>query len=91
MALRRRLRVPSDLVGFISHLPPTVKQKVRNGLDAIVEDPHEGKPLRAELTGLWSLRVGRFRIIYRIEEPFLEIVAVGPRGTIYQEVGRQLA
>ena len=53
-------------------------------------NPHEGKPLRAELAGLWSLRVGRFRIIYRWFEDILEIIAVGPRESIYPAVAEKL-
>ena len=90
MPPERRLRVPPDLAKFISHLPPAIKQKVRRGLEEILEDPAEGKPLRAELAGLWSLKIGRFRIIYRPQGSFIEVVAVGPRGVIYQEIGRSL-
>lgn len=86
----RRLHVPADLVVFLRRLPPSIKQKVRAALDLLVDTPHEGKPLRGDLTGLWSLRVGRFRIIYRMAEHVLDIVAVGPRSTIYPEVLRRL-
>lgn len=86
----RRLKVPAELADFLSHLPPPVKRKVRGGLDAILKNPHEGKPLRAELTGLSSLAVGRFRIIYRPGDSLLEIVTIGPRATVYQEISRRL-
>lgn len=52
----------------------------------ILADPHSGKTLREELSGLRSFRVGRFRIIYRIAAgQEIEIVAVGPRESIYRE------
>ena len=47
--------------------------------------------MRAELQGLWSLRVGRFRIIYRVADKVLEIVSVGPRSAIYQETAEKLS
>jgi mRNA interferase RelE/StbE len=31
-------------------------------------NPYIGKPLRGELSGKWSLRIGDFRIIYTIDE-----------------------
>jgi mRNA interferase RelE/StbE len=31
-------------------------------------NPHVGKPLRGELLGKWSLRIGDYRIIYTIDE-----------------------
>ena len=31
-------------------------------------DPYLGKPLRGELSGKWSLRMGDYRVIYTINE-----------------------
>ena len=59
-----QIRVPQEIVSLISRLAPPLRKKTRAGLDALLRNPAEGKPLRAELLGLWSLRVGRFRIIY---------------------------
>ncbi len=83
-------KIPDDLKMFLSHLPPPLKGKIRASLDILLRNPNEGKPLRAELTGLWSLRVGRFRIIYRPSSQVLEIVAIGPRNMIYQTLARRL-
>lgn len=86
----RRLKADLEVVRFLRTLPPSIKQKVRGGLDALLRTPHEGKPLKAELLGLWSLRVGRFRIIYRWHESILEIIAVGPRESIYPTLVERL-
>ena len=66
-----------------------LKRKVRAALEALLEDPYAGEALRNELRGLRSYRVGRFRIIYRIGED-LELVAFGPRDSIYLETYRRL-
>lgn len=87
----RRLKLPRELADFVSGLPPVIKKKVRAGLEAILTNPQEGKPLREELAGLWTLRVGRFRIVYRIQDSLLEIVAVGPRESVYQEAALRLS
>jgi mRNA-degrading endonuclease RelE of RelBE toxin-antitoxin system len=39
-------------------------QPIRN----LETNPYIGKPLRGELSGKWSLRIGDFRIIYTIDE-----------------------
>lgn len=39
-------------------------ERVRRALLVIAEDPHQGKPLKFELKGKWSYRVGVYRIIY---------------------------
>jgi len=69
-------------------LPLGLKKKVRNALEEIREDPHLGKPLRDKLSGLWSYRVSRYRIIYRIHHRRVEIQGIdsGPRGVIYEHV-----
>jgi len=47
--------------------------------------------LRDDLEGLKSYRIGRFRIIYRVSsKKNIEIVAVGPRKSIYEETLRIL-
>lgn len=86
----RRLRVPGDVVSLIRGFHPDLKRKVRSVLDGVVADPSIGKALRDELAGLRSCRVGRLRIIYRVAGSVIEIVAVGPRPTIYQETWRRV-
>jgi len=59
-------------------------------VDALSERPDIGKPLRRELDGLWAARVGRYRVIYRWSRSRVNVVAVGPRATIYEESARLL-
>ena len=81
-----RLRVPGRIEELVRGLHPELKRKVRAGLDVIRTDPAAGKGLRDKLAGLRSLRVGRVRIIYRVApRRLIDLVAIGPRRTIYQE------
>jgi mRNA interferase RelE/StbE len=86
----RRLKVPDHVAALIRGLHPDLKRKVRSALRDIVADPAIGKLLRDELAGLRSCRVSRFRIVYRAGAAVMEIVAVGPRHTIYQETWRRV-
>ena len=84
-----RLRVPAHIVSLIRKFYPEIKKKFRAGLEYIQKEPDVGKSLKDELEGLKSYRVGRFRIIYRIStKNIIEIVAMGPRNTIYEETFR---
>ena len=86
-----RLRVPERLEELIRGLHPGLKRKVRAALDIIREDPSGGKELRDDLAGLRSFGVGRFRVIYRVApRRLIELVALGPRRTIYEETFRLL-
>ena len=89
MAPPRRLRVPHEVAALVRGLHPALKRKVRAALQAILDDPHAGKALRNELRGLRSYRVGRFRIIYRLRRD-VELVAIGPRDSIYVETYRRI-
>jgi mRNA interferase RelE/StbE len=84
------LKVPTEVRNLIRQLHPELKRKVRSALADIVEDPTCGKALREALHGYWSLRVGRSRIIYRSAKDGIEIVAIGPRDTIYEDAARQI-
>jgi mRNA interferase RelE/StbE len=86
----RRLKIPDDIAALIRGLHPDLKRRVRAALADIVDDPNVGKPLRQELAGLRSLRISRLRIIYRAAGNMVEIVAVGPRRTIYEETWRRM-
>ena len=59
-------------------LPEAVAAAVIDFLTtALVEQPHKvGKPLREELTGLWSARRGTYRVLYRIHDQPAEVVVV---------------
>ncbi len=82
----RTLKVPGGVRDLIRTLHPELKRKVRDALTDILADAACGKPLTRELEGYWSLRVGRHRIIYRPDDAGAEIVAFGPRRTIYENL-----
>jgi mRNA-degrading endonuclease RelE of RelBE toxin-antitoxin system len=86
----RTLKIPPPLRELIQPLHPHLKRKIRAALTDILVDPACGKPLKEELSGYWSLRVGQLRVIYRPDQEGVEIVALGPRRTIYADVARLL-
>jgi mRNA interferase RelE/StbE len=86
-----KLLVPDNVAALVRTLHPHLKKKVRMSLQIILADPSAGKELEEKLAGLRSLRVSRYRIIYRISPGRqIEIVAIGPRDRIYEETYRLL-
>ena len=84
-----KLRVPDEMVAFIRGCHPQLKSKIKAGLQHIVAEPESGKSLKDELEGLKSYRISRFRIIYRkSSKKIIDVVAIGPRKTIYEETYR---
>ena len=88
MAAQYKLKMSDEVRDLIRHLHPDIKQKVRTALTEIIASPSCGKSLRGELQGLHSLRVSKFRIIYRPVAQVIEIIALGPRRSIYEETLR---
>lgn len=79
-----RVEMPPEVARLIGSLHPRLKRHVRAALSTIVANPWAGKPLIRELAGLSSFRLGRARIVYRVAPGrIVEVVAVGPRATIY--------
>lgn len=86
-----RFRVPAQVAQLVRGLHPDIKRKVRAAFDrlALDADADAGKALQGDLKGLRSLRVARFRVIYRAPaRRVIEIVAIGPRDRIYEETLR---
>ncbi|HDH00604.1 MAG TPA: type II toxin-antitoxin system RelE/ParE family toxin [Nitrospirae bacterium] len=88
----RRLRMSADTAEFIRTLHPEIKRKIKASLETILKDANSGKGLRDELEGLRSFRVGKMRIVCRPAQnsKIIEVAAVGPRRTIYEETLRLL-
>ena len=86
--MKYHVLIPPLVEKTLSRFPPLLKGRIRAALEAIQEDPNLGKPLKEELRGLWSYRVNRYRIVYRIVHDRIEIqiIDIGPRAMIYEKV-----
>ncbi|MBD0330652.1 MAG: type II toxin-antitoxin system RelE/ParE family toxin [Thermoleophilia bacterium] len=70
-------------------LPGDLRDAVLEALSAIGADPEgAGKPLLGRLRGLWSARVGSYRVIYSIEGteavPSVVVRAIRHRAVAYR-------
>ena len=67
-------------------LDTATKERAAEALHNLIENPYAGKPLVGNLRGVWSLRLGGYRIIYEIKETTKEIFieAIGLRKNIYK-------
>ena len=64
----------------------SAKNRIKKAIeDKLTHNPIEfGKPLRYSLKGCRRLRVGDFRVIYKIEQETVLIVKIGHRKEIYE-------
>jgi mRNA interferase RelE/StbE len=70
----------------IPALPKTMRARIRTAIDRrLTTEPESyGKPLRYSLQSLWSLRVGDYRVIYRINGNEVVILKIGNRRDVYK-------
>ncbi|MDA1079743.1 MAG: type II toxin-antitoxin system RelE/ParE family toxin [bacterium] len=69
-----------------SKLPSVEQTRIATAIDRLAADPTLGKPLKGVLKNLWSLRIGTYRVIYRIFKEKLVVIvfAVGHRREVYR-------
>ncbi len=77
---------------LIRKLHPQLKPTIKSKIEQIRENPFIGKPLQNELSGYYSFRVKRFRIVYKIKsnENLIQIHYVGHRRDVYELLSEQL-
>ncbi len=64
----------------------SAKQRIRKAIDVkLTNAPEEfGEPLRRTLKGYWKLRVGDYRVIYKISKAAILILRIGHRRDVYK-------
>ena len=62
------------------------KQKIKHSIEIkLTSAPEEfGEPLRRALKGYWKLRVGDYRVIYKMSGKIVIILRIGHRREIYE-------
>jgi len=62
-------------------LPKNIQQRILQAIEKTRSNPYAGTKLHRELKGLWRWRVGKYRIIYMIDEEqkLIVFLDVGPR------------
>ena len=92
MAAADRAAFHAPAAEVLRHLPPGIKRAIRSAIRELLANPSVGEPLHGELEGLWKYRVRRFRVIYQLdrENKLVNILAVGQRRNIYEEVAELL-
>ncbi len=75
---------------------PKIAKKDRDAISSAIErklttkpDVY-GKPLRHSLKNHWSLRVGRYRVIYRIDNKVIRILFIGYREKVYIDAAKRI-
>ncbi len=65
---------------------PALCSRVLQALDDLTRNPYQGKPLKGEFKGLYSHRVGSYRVIFQVykRELVVLVIDLGHRRDIYR-------
>ena len=86
-ALRYEIALTSSFLKELKKLPKGLRSRIFKAVDEIAANPFLGVKLRGELEGRWRWRIGKYRIIYVIDEPQKRVVLldIGLRKFIYEQ------
>ncbi len=77
-----------DILQDISIIPANMRERIRRAIEnrLLVDPVSYGLPLRKSLQGYRKLRVGDYRVIYRIDGERLIILKIGHRKDVYPKM-----
>lgn len=84
--MRYSIQIKKSALKELQKLSATERPRLIAAIDQLVEQPHIGKLLKGDLSGLRRLRVGKYRIIYEVDDGkvLILILRVAHRKIIYR-------
>ena len=80
----RPLQFSSSVRKFAAELHEPLQARIENALLVIASNPRAGKPLKGDLKGNFSYRVGDWRIVYSLEKSFIYVKDIRHRREVYR-------
>lgn len=76
----------------IPRLDPPTRRRIRRAIESKLTTSPESfaKPLAYNRSGLWSLRVGDWRVVFALRERELWILRIGHRNEVYRAPERSI-
>lgn len=73
-------------------LNETLKKRIKKAIEErLSKTPHQyGEPLRKTLKGYWKLKVGDYRVVYKVEENKVWIFAIINRRYVYEKIIKRI-
>ena len=71
---------------------PEIKKAAKAALKELAQNPFLAKELQAELSGFWSYKFLRYRIVFKVDamEKVIVVWAIGHRRDIYETLSNHL-
>ena len=80
-----RIELTEEFKGILGKFNSSMRQRILKKINQLKEKPELGKPLSGNLSGLWTLRIDKYRVLYRILQDKLIIIVltIGHRKRVY--------
>lgn len=87
-----RLQYHPAVKGDISGFPKNIQRRLKKAIEGrlLAEPLHYGDPLKKSLAGYRKLRVGNYRIIYKLDKDTITILKIGHRKEVYGDAHHRL-
>ena len=74
-------------------IPGNLRRRIADAIETrLTETPEQfGAPLRKTLKGYWKLRVGDYRVVFKVMSAEVRILAIRHRKHVYQDVEKRIA
>ena len=75
---------------------PLIDRRTKDRIRKAVEErlqkaPHDyGEPLRKTLQGYWKLRVGDYRVVFKVVESEVWFIGIRHRKSVYADIGSRM-
>jgi mRNA interferase RelE/StbE len=68
----------------LADLDKPIRKRIRDRIDGLAKNPRDGKKLTGD--DLWRVRVGKYRIVYKIEDDkvLITVVRIANRDEVYR-------
>ncbi|MDP7421181.1 MAG: type II toxin-antitoxin system RelE/ParE family toxin [bacterium] len=86
-----KLLYHQKIVDDLKPLPQNIKTRIRKAIESrLLQDPFKyGLPLKRGLHGYRKLRVGDYRVIFKIEKDEIIILKISHRKEVYSKVSKR--
>lgn len=81
--------VAGDVAGLNADIRKRLSKAIQERLSSHPES--YGKPLRGNLAGYWTLRIGDYRVVYRVVRHEIWIYCIMNRKDVYEDVMKRLS
>ncbi|MCL4557180.1 MAG: type II toxin-antitoxin system RelE/ParE family toxin [Deltaproteobacteria bacterium] len=79
-----KVEIAPGLLKEIRKLDKKLRERFYKVVEKLVANPEVGKPLQYDFKGCRRVRMDPFRVIYKVKEDTIFIMAFDHRGTVYK-------